>query len=229
MKSDVCYLFLCTNGFNKSELWCDYFSHSNIVIHNKTNTEGIPTVFHKFCINPNPTEWGTISLVNATLYLIKIGLEWYPNCTHFVLLCGASVPLQNRIVCEEIIRSQSHSCFSEIKVEKSKRIPKKYSKHSSKMSQWFIMTKNDAIWYTNHKDIKTFENVFAPDETYFICLAKFNKRHYLNKNFMYVKWDLIFKYHPLNKKYYNFRSPNEYKEITEEMKQSNCLFARKLI
>jgi len=134
-----------------------------------------------------------------------------------------------RELVENVVQEENLSCFAETAMKNTSIIPSKYRKNPGKMSQWFMMTRTDAQWFVQNDDTKSFQNVFAPDETYFICLAKFHKRPYLNKNYMYVKWGVNSRYHAVFNKTYRFISPNDYKEITEEMKESNCLFARKLI
>ena len=84
----IAFLFLIKNEINHSELWQNFFENNedkyNIYIHNKNPITN--SFFNQFIIPENiETEWGKISIVKATLLLLKYALNDKEN-KRFILV-----------------------------------------------------------------------------------------------------------------------------------------------
>ena len=91
----IAFCFLSYGNLNQSNIWKHFFinnSEYNIYIHNKNP---ITDDFKKYSI-PNiiNTKWGDISLVKATIELLKEAYKCEDN-HYFILLSDSCIPLHN--------------------------------------------------------------------------------------------------------------------------------------
>jgi hypothetical protein len=172
--NNIAFLYLTTDTPNKS---INYLikNNYNIYIHPKNK---INDKYKKFIINKIiETSWGSYSLVEASINLLKEALK-NNNNKYFILCSGDSFLLRNEIKYEGL------SCFDFIKKENN----------YYKTSQWWILNKNDAITIiktiNKYKYLQNIKFSGAIDEYYFLTvLINENKNYkYNNYNFMYKRW-----------------------------------------
>lgn len=93
----VAFLFLTRAGLRAEELWADFFAeadpaHYSLYAHTKEEPPSSSLLARRRIAEAVPTEWGTISLVRATLALLRAALADEANAS-FVLLSESCVPL----------------------------------------------------------------------------------------------------------------------------------------
>ena len=152
----IAYMFLTYDNPILSDLWNLYLQDDSakIYLHPK-NKELVSDKFYDNIIPENvETRWGHISLVEATLLLLKYALKDLSN-THFVLLSGACMPIHPYGELRRRIKQIKLSCF-EFKnkvVNVSKLIECSVIKKDKvmKQSQWMILTRSDAEFFMQKK------------------------------------------------------------------------------
>lgn len=92
----VAFLFLTRSGLNCEELWSDFFAAAepgayNIYAHTKERPPAGSVLASRRIAEIVRTEWGTVSLVRATLALLRAALA--DDNTTFVLCSESCVPL----------------------------------------------------------------------------------------------------------------------------------------
>jgi hypothetical protein len=186
----------------------------NMYIHPKYPNQ-VNNFFKPFIINKLVnTEWGTYSIVQATLNLLE---EAYitENNKWFILLSEDSYPLHKKI-----------------KIKENKSIFNLLNKNNEywKTSQWWILKREDVkiILDNQNKYYNKFQNKIkdgAIDEYYFLSVLKWNNPNYefTNRKIMYDKWlkNTIQK----NPQYFNHLLDNDVIDI----KKNNSLFVRKIL
>jgi len=216
----IAFLYLIYDKINDTLF--KFTENSNIYIHPKF-PNNINSNFKQYVINKLiPTEWGKISIVNATINLLE---EAYKNNEWFILLSGDSYPLYdyNKFIKNFNKLHNNKSCFNYA-----------YHHHSLyKTSQFFILNKKDvSIILNKHNEYK---NIFmkyiknnmldgAPDEYYFLSLLKHYNINYefTNYKLVYVRW--IGDLYSLNPFVFNYITKYDKKMI----KESKSLFIRKV-
>jgi hypothetical protein len=170
----IAFLYLTIDNPNKT---IDYLIKNkyNIYIHPKNELDN---KYKKYIINKIVnTEWGTWSLVEASINLLKSALKNVDN-DYFFLCSGDSYLLNKKF------NYYGLSCFDFVKKQDN----------YYKTSQWWILNKTDAITivttinkYKYLKDIK-FDG--AIDEYYFLTVLMNENKNYKYNNFesIYKRW-----------------------------------------
>jgi hypothetical protein len=170
--SRIAFLYLTIDTPNKS---IDYLikKNSNIYIHPKNQ---IDKKYSKFIIdNVIETSWGSYSLVEASINLLKAAI----NTNDYFILCSGDCFLLRKE-----IKYEGLSCFDFVKKDD------KYYK----TSQWWILNKTDAITIINtqnkYKYLKNIKISGAIDEYYFLSVLMMENKNYTynNFNYMYKRW-----------------------------------------
>lgn len=203
------FLFLTYSNPNKK-----FSNIKNMYIHPKY-PEYVNEKFKSFIIkNLVKTEWGSYSIVDATLNLLKEAFQNEEN-KWFILLSEDSYPIYNKI---------------KIKGNKSIFNFKNKYKDYWKTSQWWILKREDVKIIIDNE--KKYLNKFskritdgAIDEYYFLSILKWNNPNYefIDMPVMYDKWltNVIQK----SPQYFNNLLKNDIKNI----KNNNSLFIRKVL
>ena len=162
---------------------------NNLYIHPK-HPEKISHEFKKYIIqNIVETEWGNISIVNATINLIEQALL-DKSLEYFYLISGDTFILDEPQV----------KPFSTFDTSYHKEIYNVNKLNIYKSSQWFGITRKDAniIIDTKNKYMNIFNNITkkdlkgsAYDETYFLTVLKNESKteyKYIDEKTTYVRW-----------------------------------------
>ena len=88
-----------TPGIHQLHLWKQWVATNEkkirIVIHIDTKDKSVLGDWDKYCIdNPVRTQWGTDSLVEAHLQVLKECYERHPEVSEFFLVSGSCIPIQ---------------------------------------------------------------------------------------------------------------------------------------
>jgi hypothetical protein len=178
----VAFLFLTRGDINHPEVWEGYFKHGSddhrIYVHAKHPHEVVHPLFCKTLIpSLQQTQWGHVSLVRATLQLLKAALA-EPDNEAFVLCSESCVPVRTFASLRRHLRLDPFGILplSTIEVLRD-REPSKAERHVKAPSipaaswrfhpQWFLMGRAMAEAATEYDITAYFESVFAPDECYF--------------------------------------------------------------
>ena len=170
----IAFLYLTIDNPNKT---IDYLikNKNNIYIHSKNE---INKKYQKYIINKIiDTEWGTYSIVEATINLLKTALKNNDN-DYFVLCSGDSYLLR------KTFKYHGLSCFEFFKKQNN----------YYKTSQWCILNKKDAIiivkTVNKYKYLQNIKFEGAIDEYYFLTVLMNESKNYKynNHNYMYKRW-----------------------------------------
>lgn len=177
------FLFLSREDVNQPAIWREYFAesgiHGRIFAHVKEHVElGEDSFLGRHLIAEQvETDWAEISLVRATLALLKAGLA-DPACTHFALLSESCVPVRPFAQLSDSLRLDPRSRlsfqpWSEVRhtnilkaqrVEKMADIRKEVAHFQA---QWMLLSREDTETILRDDLTEQFEETFAPDECYF--------------------------------------------------------------
>ncbi len=130
-----------------------------------------------------PTEWGSISMVNAT---VKILEDVYKNNHEYVMILSHDAyPLVSYQKFNAFFKYQKKSCFHLLKQEEDEW----------KTSQWWILNRNDMNMIIKYHDEysqikKRFKIQAAYDELYFLSLLKYYNPvySYYEMKTVYIEW-----------------------------------------
>lgn len=242
----IAFMFLTYDDINRSDIWKIFFNnvdHSkyNIYIHNK---DPVNDPYFKKCIIGERinTIYGDISLVNATLLLLKNALK-DPDNKFFVLLSNSCIPLYDFNTIYNYIIDRNTSLISCIKPTYDQKIIGKFtnsdisrylaltdknfiSKNNfMKQHQWMVLDRKLADYFTKHNYTKLFEKMSVPDEHYFINIAVKFKLPFKDEVITFIdrKNKSSTKYRPYPK---TFEIITE--KIIEEARKNGHLFFRKV-
>ena len=124
-----------------------------------------------------PTQWGSISLVRATLKLFQYALHKHPEIDYLILLSETHIPILPWDELWQQIRTEWMQGKGRINIHRGS-VNRWYSlkkpsfipiQHFWKHSQWISMTKYMAEWFlqTNHNYLNEYNTMIATDEHYF--------------------------------------------------------------
>jgi len=231
----IAFMFLCRG----EPYWCNlivwekFFENIDknlykIIIHTSETWKVKHDLFkNSICTKLCKTEWGKLSLVEATFFLIKDALL-DENVEKLILLSESCAPLINFQAMQKEVFKTDKSYFKLATLYKGyhESLKKYISKENyKKQSQWMILSRKDAIKLveTEEKYISLYKNVSVPDEHYFINILTMEGIKWEERNITYVNW-LEFSGH----KPKDFIWIND-KDIEELKKARECgnLFARK--
>ena len=164
----IAFLFLIKDKINKEELWYKFFNNIDtnkysIYIHYKNDIK--LKYFDKYKLkNIIPTKWGDISLVHAQKLLLKEAFKDESNYK-FIFISDSCMPIKNFDYVYNFLTKNNDSYFN-YKIEKIKNNKKLY-----KTYQWCILNRNHTEIINNDTteiDFYIKNNIFAPDEIYFL-------------------------------------------------------------
>lgn len=164
-----------------------YFSDCNIYIHPKKRQDVISSL-HKYIISENiPTEWGTFSIIEATLALLK-NAYINQNNEWFVLLSQDSYPLHTSEEIRQKLSQNTLSIFDEMPF---------VNQTYKKASQWWVLNREDVNtvitqfegYSRQHQNFESIQNA-AVDEVFFLSLlSSVNTNYrYHNKKTHLLHW-----------------------------------------
>lgn len=168
----IAFLFL-TYGNILHSCMEEYTRRHKVYIHAKY-PENVQPVFKSRCIPTVPTEWGDMSIVHATLQLLKAAYQ--ENHSWFVLLSEDVYPLQPIHKLEKFLANQSYSIFD--------------PRGGFKTSQWWILTREDVATILETSFTISKPKNGAYDEYYFLSLLMHKNPFYSYTPYpvMYVRW-----------------------------------------
>jgi hypothetical protein len=179
----IVYCFLTYNNLDRTDIWEKYFEKKKnfkVYIHSK---EPIQPFHYSFPINiiKNPINTiskSHISIVQATIHLLKEAYDNTPEATHFIFLTQSCIPLYSFDKHFQIISKMKKSCISVImgnKVERynslSMNLKKniEYSKFAKQQPN-MVLTRDDIKLIIENNFLNDFKFMECPDEHYFVNL-----------------------------------------------------------
>jgi hypothetical protein len=230
----IAFCFLCYGQPYNINIWKDFFNNNNdkysVYLHPKYLSKVSDPFFKsKIIKNRIPTEWGDISLVQATINLFKEAFL-DDNNKKFILLSETCLPLYNFNYIYNKILENNITYIHHLPWDTNKMKKERYSKllnqeqidfkYFRKQSQWLIFSRDDYTFLINHiKHINDYKNMFAPDEQFFINLFTQYKRQFINQMTTYVDWS-------------NKTTPMEFNKLDNQLidigRVSGSLFIRKI-
>lgn len=176
------FLFLMRGDHNLPEIWQEFFDGAGVVpkiwVHAKDRgAVRFPLFREATHVEALPTQWGHVSLVRATLRLLRAAFD-ESDATHFALVSESCVPVKPL---PEIIRRLALDGRSRIgwkgvldmmpshreRFDKSKGIPLECW---GLQHQWMMLDREAAAWILMEDHTNAFEEVFAADEHYFATM-----------------------------------------------------------
>lgn len=172
-------LFLTRGDVNHPKIWEEWIAQSPDDVRVFSHSENLENITSDVLSGTQidqqeDTAWGDISLVRATVALLKAALE-DETITHFALVSESCVPVRPL---GEVLRRlyfDPRPQFNPLPFEKSpKRFRVKVAKINSLPSelwrfhsQWILFDRTTAILSTRNDYTSLMESMMAPDETYF--------------------------------------------------------------
>jgi hypothetical protein len=219
LKNKISFLFLTYSDLLHETLIKKYTKNHNVFIHPKYN---LTNDYFKKKIIPEvvETNWGSISIVYATINLLKNAF-YRTTDNWFVLLSQDVYPLTKIADFEYFLSKQTNSCFE-------------YVTHKSniyKTTQWWILNRKDvSIILENYENFISedinFKNIQAAmDEVFFLTLLKWQNPLYIYTDFscIYTWWV----------KYAINKHPITFNHITiadnDKIKEKGSFFIRKTL
>lgn len=198
------FLFLMRGDHNLPEIWQEFFDSAGAVpsmwVHVKDLASLRSPLFRQAAqVETLPTQWGHVSLVRATLRLLRAAFDG-SDATHFALVSESCVPVKPL---PEIVRRLALDGRSRIgwqgvldmmpshraRFDKSKDIPLECWRMQH---QWMILDREAAAWILMEDHTNAFDEVFAADEHYFatvLAMAGFPlKDRVRNEPTTWVDW-----------------------------------------
>lgn len=219
VQNKISFLFLTYSDILHGNVIKKYIKNHDAFIHSKYS---ITDSYFKTKIIPEivETKWGDISIVYATINLLKNAFYRTTN-NWFVLLSQDVYPLQKIASFEKFLSVQRNSLFEEYE-----SVPKK---NIYKTTQWWILNRNDVSIILENYEAFVFANLnfkiiqAAIDEVFFLTLLKWHNSSYMYTNFscVYTWWiKNTTSKHPI---IFNHIT----KETNEKIKNNRSFFIRK--
>jgi hypothetical protein len=193
----IAFLFLTLADMKCEGMWKTFLKgHEDsytIYNHPKFPERVTPHSILKNHITPTtiPTQWAHLSLVKATILMMKEALLDADN--QWFLLCSDScIPIVDFKTIYEFLKGHDKTFFCyNAEYSKTKDSEKRYfrfqnkslipHKHFMKADQWFMMTRQGAEICAQSPHIHDFDRVFASDEHYFINILRLYKIPFQNR------------------------------------------------
>lgn len=211
MRVALCFLISNPEGrLHQSEVWRSYFSHPSarhhgaVYVHSKHPVTD-PFLLEFATILENPivnTSWGHISIVEATLHLLRSALEDLSNM-YFMLLSESCIPIVDFECLWTFLKEQTvpRSIFNGGKCPWDFY----YRYHDVSplpdgspyigwdrfmvQSQWMLLCRDDAqLLDETRNDTQYFRHMPIPDEHYFINVLHRNGRAFDYRPLVYMEW-----------------------------------------
>jgi hypothetical protein len=171
----IAFLFLIYDTINLEELWFNFFNNVDknkytIYIHYKTNTP--LQYFEQYKLKHIiETKHAELSVVRAQIMLLKEALQ-DENNEHFIFISGSCIPFKNFAhVYSNLSMDKSYfniaphqACFPRCDA----LLPYMNENQIQKSSLWCILNRKHSKLMVDNKMIELYNNVYAPDEIYFI-------------------------------------------------------------
>ncbi len=217
------FLFLTYDNFTNNDVMLKFLKNQNIYIHPKY-IKNIDEKLKKYIIDDIiDTKWCDISIINATMNLLKTSYKNKEN-EWFFLLSGDSYPLHNF----EEFKNRFNKIHNNKSIFNFKITTKINDKKYYITSQWFVLNRKDvgillSVFdkYVNFFKKKMIEG--CPDEMVILSMLMWNndKYEFTNYHYMYDKW-LIYTIQ---------KSPLYFNKLLEQdqeyIDKNDCLFIRK--
>lgn len=200
-------LFLTRDDLKRPEAWLDYLQETSpspsLYVHAKWPDQILAPQLRDHLIEDHfETAWGEISLVRATLALIKEALQ-EPTNTHFILASESCIPIKPLSQLYDFLKFDGRSWIEHCRPEdfattnpmKAARFadsPKIHPEVQFLQSQWMLLNREAAEILVEVDLTHLFEEMFAPDESYFITLLKmagYPAEQIINDPITWLKWD----------------------------------------
>ncbi|WP_193212036.1 beta-1,6-N-acetylglucosaminyltransferase [Luteolibacter marinus] len=232
-------LYLTRGPVHHPEIWREWVNgdrsrvrHFAHVKHPETLTGGDFLASHRI-EERVATEWGGVSLVRATLAMLRAGLE-HPDLTHFALVSESCVPVRPL---HDLLRSLKYDPRSRLRVtpwedmrkrdllkaQRVEKLPGIRKELAHFQDQWMILNRADAEILVADDRTESFEETFAPDECYFATVMAAAGHaplsHFANRSVTWTDWERS-EGHPNQ---FNKVSPR----VAARISESGCFFARK--
>ncbi len=216
----IAFLFLTYGDILFKKQIQEYTENHNIYIHPKFPLQ-VSSELNKYIINNLiETQWGDLSLVEASVNLLE---EAYKNSEneYFILLSSDVYPVHSIEKLESYLEHNTLSIFN-----------KHNSINKYKTSQWWVLNREDAeiILKTKKKYLDFFNSNKtqkiqdgAYDETYFmyVLMHEISDYKYTDMMFCYVSWfENTHQKHPA---YFNKMTYQDMKNIDESFFIRKCL------
>ena len=237
MNKKIALCFLTYDNLSQPKLWNKFISSEkyNLYIHNKNKFICNEFGFHNHCIeNRIATKWGEMSLVKATILLLKQAFLEKDN-EYFILLSDTCIPLySSQQIYSKIIQIDKSIISSDcLNRERFDGLEDKsfFTKESfMKQNQWMLLKRETVNFFIENDFTHVFGNNFkGPDEHYFVNICiKFNLP-FIKRFITFVNWkeksdSRKFKQRP---KTYSHLSNSMIEDIKKE-KEGTFLFMRKV-
>ena len=185
-RKKIAFCFLTYDGHARNDIWlsnlkqCKNNHYFNFYVHNKNDIPEDDFLKPYEIPNKIDTKWADISLVRATLVLLKEALK-DPDNEYFVLLSDKCIPIYSLDYIYDLICTSNHSIldisagynplhdkYREDRYESVKKLGYISNPHDfKKCSQWMCLTKKDASFFAENDYTDYFKNCWAADEHYF--------------------------------------------------------------
>lgn len=235
----VAFLFLTRAEPNHPRLWEEYLTQANgrarVYAHVKER-ESLPddSLLHGHLIDAHlDTGWGHVSLVRATIALLKAGLA-DPECSHFLLVSESCVPVRPFADLAAGLRLDPRSRIrvkpwgevrkeNILKAQRVENLPGIRKELAHFQDQWMCLGREDAVLVTEEDWTPSFEQAFAPDECYFATVMAVRghppRQSVVNRAITWAHWDST------------ARNPREFSKVppavVAQIAESGCFFGRK--
>jgi hypothetical protein len=239
-KPVVAFLFLTRGDVNHPQIWREYLNEAGdsakVLAHTKDTSQLAEDSFlaHAQIREKVDTAWGSISLVHATLALLRAALE-DGESTHFILVSESCVPVRPfddlssglrlddrsriRVSTQEEVRRAGHVDKARV-LDAISGIEKKFALFQH---QWMCLCREDALIVTEKDWTPFFKNVYVPDECFFATVlaasGKSPMHSAANRQLTWSDWHRGGD-HPQN---YVQVLPR----VAAQIAESGCYFARK--
>lgn len=201
--SSIALCFLTYDKLNQNNIWNNLFlkhrDKLNIYIHNKKEFIDKKHNTNQYCIKKKiATQYGNISLVSATIKLLKEAYK-YENNKYFILLSNSCIPIQTYNYIYTQINKYDTNMFFGTGHPMGKDGQERFYNlindnfihydHWMSQSQWCILKRDTVNFFIENDYTPLFKNMFAPDEHYFINICHKFRIPYKLSNITYVNWD----------------------------------------
>ena len=201
----IAFCFLTYNNIIRDDIWNNFFQNSNkekyeVFIHPKNIVSNNYKFKYKIIdyIIDTKNKYD-ISIVNATINLLKYAYNYDNNISHFVFLSQSCIPLYNFNILYNIIINFPCSVISSINYNKKERyyklsnFIKKFIKYENFVKQQpnMILINSDIQLLIKYNLIDHFKYVESPDEHYFInVLVNIFKCKIIKNQINFCNYDL---------------------------------------
>ena len=238
MLRKIAFLFLTKGNHNCEIAWNLFFrnipvSEYRIYCHPKT----LPTqdfLKNNTLSSRTPTRWGDVSLIRATLLLLKTAYQDKEN-HYFILVSDSCIPIVNFTTLQETLFQTGRSIMAwrhiQNRLDRYQKLPvniraKLSFNHFYSQHQWMVLRRDHVKLAIQHSLLDAFTAVHACDEHYFVSLfyllgVLFKETDFLNRKVTYCDWSDVTAMHP---KHFNSLD----NQLIWKAHQKHCLFLRKV-